>query len=146
MELIHGLTAATYTPTRDDGSLNPDVLEDYAKHLATAGVKSIFICGTTGESLSFTMKERIDLLEAWCPFARIHGLKVIFHAGSACQVEAVELSKAAVGADVDIIAAMGASLHTAPERGRSRRIHEADRQGVPRDAVPLLRQPVTLAR
>ena len=106
MELIHGLTAATYTPTRDDGSLNPDVLEDYAKHLATAGVKSIFICGTTGESLSFTMKERIDLLEAWCPFARNHGLKVIFHAGSACQVEAVELSKAAVGADVDIIAAM----------------------------------------
>ena len=69
MELIHGLTAATYTPTRDDGSLNPDVLEDYAKHLATAGVKSIFICGTTGESLSFTMKERIDLLEA-CAHSR----------------------------------------------------------------------------
>ena len=106
MELIHGLTAATYTPTHDDGLLNTDILEDYAEHLAKADVKGIFICGTTGESLSFTMKERIDLMEAWCPVAMDHGLKVIFHVGSACQIEAIEMSKAAMSAGADIIAAM----------------------------------------
>ncbi|MDG2095726.1 MAG: dihydrodipicolinate synthase family protein [Phycisphaerales bacterium] len=106
MELLQGLSAATYTPTNDDGSLNLDVVPAYAEHLGKSAVNSVFICGTTGESVSFTMSERIDLIEAWCPEAKKQGLATIFHAGSPCQSEAIEMSKAAAAAGVDVIAAM----------------------------------------
>ncbi len=106
MKLLEGLSAAAYTPTNDDGSLNLDVIPDYAAHLNNTGVPSVFICGTTGESLSFTMKERIDLVEAWCPEARKNDLIPMFHAGSACQLEAIEMAAAAAAAGAEVIAAM----------------------------------------
>ena len=106
MKLLQGLSAAAYTPTNGDGSLNLDIIPDYAAHLKRSGVPSVFICGTTGESLSFTMKERIDLVEAWCPEARENNLIPMFHAGSACQIEAIEMAAAGSAAGADVIAAM----------------------------------------
>ena len=106
MKLLEGLSAAAYTPTNDDGSLNLDVIPDYAAHLNHTGVPSVFISGTTGESLSFTMKERIELVEAWCPEAKEHNLVPMFHAGSACQLEAIEMAAAGSAAGAEVIAAM----------------------------------------
>lgn len=106
MRLLQGLSAAAYTPTNNDGSLNIDVIPEYASHLKGSGVASVFVCGTTGESLSFTMRERIDLIEAWCPEARRASLTTMFHAGSACQLEAIEMAAAASSAGADVIAAM----------------------------------------
>ena len=106
MKLLQGLSAAAYTPTHDDGSLNLGIIPDYAVHLSAMGVPSVFICGTTGESLSFTMKERIDLVEAWCPEAKQHNLTPMFHAGSACQLEAIEMASAGAAAGAEVIAAM----------------------------------------
>ena len=83
--------------------------EDYAKHLATAGVKSIFICGATGESLLHDEGTHRSL-EAWCPFARNHGLKVIFMQ-AACQVGAVEVEGRVAGCRRH--RGLAASLHTA---------------------------------
>lgn len=40
-------------------------IEPYVKYLARIGVKGAYIIGTTGEGYSLTVKEKIDLVNAW---------------------------------------------------------------------------------
>ena len=50
MDCVHtqGLIAAVYTPMSGDGSINLDVIGDYAAFLQRNGVRGAFVCGTTG--------------------------------------------------------------------------------------------------
>ena len=52
---FHGLVAAVYTPMNPEGSINTAVIPAYARLLAGSGVSAVFICGSTGESLSLTV-------------------------------------------------------------------------------------------
>lgn len=86
---VDGLAAAVFTPFHTDGSLNlatvakkpvspiaHSTLHDRHKQmnrrshttasLAADGVGAVFCCGTTGESLSLTVDERVALAAAWC--------------------------------------------------------------------------------
>ena len=58
---LTGLIAAPHTPFNSDFSLNLDCVPKQAAHLVATGVKGAFVAGTTGESLSLTTNERIDL-------------------------------------------------------------------------------------
>lgn len=62
---ITGLIAAPSTPMNKDGSINPKIIPQYAKHLRDSGVSGVFVNGSTGESLSLSFEERIILAEAW---------------------------------------------------------------------------------
>ncbi|MAT80622.1 MAG: N-acetylneuraminate lyase [Phycisphaerae bacterium] len=106
MRLLKGLIAAAHTPTNEDGSLHSSIIEKQAKLYASAGVKGVFVCGSTGEALSFTKDERREILETWCPVAKANTLFSIIHVGGACQSEAVELSEAANSVDAGAVAAM----------------------------------------
>ena len=55
---IKGLIAATFTPFNQEGNLNLEVIPMYADYLAKASIQGVFICGTSGESLSLTEQER----------------------------------------------------------------------------------------
>lgn len=99
-----GLIAAPFTPFARDRSVNLAVIPAYAELLRRNGVTAAFICGTTGEGLSLTQKERMDVAEAWMATAG-DGLKVIVHVGANCLTDAQELTRhaakiraAAVGA------------------------------------------------
>ncbi len=77
---LSGLIAAPFTPMLPDGLLNPAVVERQAVALAANGISGAFICGTTGEGLSLTTPERLQLAERWMTVAP-PALQVIVHVG-----------------------------------------------------------------
>ena len=62
---IHGLCAATHTPMNADGSCNPNAVDAQARFLASQGIKSVFITGSTGESAHMQLTERKENMAAW---------------------------------------------------------------------------------
>jgi len=91
-ERLGGLIAAPYTPFREDGSLNLELIPRYAAHLAESGVSGAFVCGTTGEGPSLSVGERKLVAEAWVKAAPA-SVKVIVHTGHNCLADACELAK-----------------------------------------------------
>jgi N-acetylneuraminate lyase len=59
------LIAATFTPMNEDGSLALERIEPYAAYLLRRGVSAVFVGGTTGESLSLTTQERMQVAARW---------------------------------------------------------------------------------
>jgi N-acetylneuraminate lyase len=106
---LAGLVAAPHTPMNADGSLNPTAISAQAQLLLESGVRGAFICGTTGESLSLTVSERVAVTEAWCD-AVGEGLPIVVHVGSNSLLEARVLAGHAAQCGVSAIAAMAPSF------------------------------------
>lgn len=79
---LHGLVAATHTPFHSDGSLNLRGVEAQAAHLLAQRVSTVFIGGTTGESHSLSLDERLALAARWMECSRGTGMRVVVHVGS----------------------------------------------------------------
>lgn len=62
---LSGLIAAPFTPMHKDGSLNLSIIPAYYEMLKANGVTGAFICGSTGEGVSMSVKERKAVAEAW---------------------------------------------------------------------------------
>lgn len=102
---LHGLVAATHTPFHDDGSLKLEAVEAQAAHLLRWGVNTLFINGSTAESSSLTVVERMALAERWFQVARGTALRLVVHVGANCvedskvlSAQAQSLGAAAIGA------------------------------------------------
>lgn len=65
MQHLIGLVAAPFTPMNKDGSLNLSAIPAYYEMLKANEVTGAFICGSTGEGVSMTTKEKMALAEAW---------------------------------------------------------------------------------
>lgn len=65
MKHLQGLIAAPFTPMNQDGSLNLQLIPSYYAFLKHNGVTGAFICGSTGEGVSMTVKEKMAVAEAW---------------------------------------------------------------------------------
>lgn len=89
---LHGLVAATHTPFHPDGSLNLAVVEAQAAHLIRHRVGFAFIGGTTGESHSLTLAERLSLAQRWFDVTRGSPLRVVVHVGANCLADARSLA------------------------------------------------------
>ena len=83
MEKIIGLINAPFTPFYEDGEVNYEPIEAYAKLLVKNGLKGVFINGSSGEGYMLTDEERMKLAERWMEVAP-DGFKVIVHVGSCC--------------------------------------------------------------
>jgi N-acetylneuraminate lyase len=77
---LTGLIAAPFTAMNADCSLNLPMIQRQANALAENGVNGAFICGTTGEGLSLTTDERMQIAEQWIAAAP-RSLPVIVHVG-----------------------------------------------------------------
>ena len=66
---IEGLVAAPFTPMNTDGTVNLEIIEQQARLLQRNNVVGVFICGTTGEGLSLTTAERMQLMTRWAEVA-----------------------------------------------------------------------------
>ena len=108
---LHGLVAATHTPFHPDGSLASEVVPEQAKHLVAAGVTTVFITGSTGESHSLTREERLEIFKAWADAGPGHDLKVVAHAGSNCLEDARTFAAAAADLGLDAVAALAPSYY-----------------------------------
>jgi len=102
---IEGLVAAPFTPMDSGGALAAGAVPAYAELLARSGVAGAFIGGTTGESLSLTVAERLSLAEAWTAAAPA-GLRVIVHAGAECLDDARRIALHAAECGAFAVAAM----------------------------------------
>jgi N-acetylneuraminate lyase len=89
---LHGLVAAVHTPFDASGALRLDAVEAQAAHLLRNGVGAAFVGGTTGESASLTVDERMDLARRWIEVARGTSLRVVVHVGSNCLEDARRLA------------------------------------------------------
>lgn len=83
MDKITGLIDAPFTPFYENGKVNLEPIEQYAKMLAKNGLKGVFINGSSGEGYMLTEDERMRLAERWVEVAP-EGFKVIVHVGSTC--------------------------------------------------------------
>ena len=106
---LQGLVAATHTPFKDDGSLNLPVVEKQAEHLVRNGVSAAFINGTTGESHSLTLDERLTLADRWAAVTRNTPLKLIVHVGANALKDAATLAAQAEKLHADAISALAPS-------------------------------------
>jgi len=110
---LTGLIAAAYTPFDPGGRLNVDVVPAMAEYFREVGISGVFVAGTTGESLSLSMAERIELTDAWCDAAPPQ-IPVIAHVGGNSQPEAVELASQAARAGVQGVAVMAPNFFKPP--------------------------------
>jgi N-acetylneuraminate lyase len=104
-----GLVAATHSPFHADGSLNLSAVERQAAHLLASGVETAFICGSTGESHSLRVEERLALAQRWTAVARGTALRVVVHVGGNCLADARVLAAQAQELGVAAIAALAPS-------------------------------------
>ncbi|NIG55205.1 dihydrodipicolinate synthase family protein [Chitinophaga sp. Cy-1792] len=64
------LIAAPFTPMQKDGSLNLALVPEYYAFLKRNGVTGAFINGSTGEGVSTTSKEKMQVVTAWAKATR----------------------------------------------------------------------------
>ncbi len=108
-QCLNGLIAATFTPMDVEGKINLSAIDKYADLMAKSGMTGVFVCGTTGESLSLTTEERKSIIKQWVKSAKKR-FKVIAHVGSNSLVEAMELSRHAAESGANAIGAMAPSF------------------------------------
>ena len=106
MEFTHlqGLIAAPFTPMHADGSVHLELIPDYYALLKANGITGAFICGSTGEGVSLTLKEKKSVAEAWAacskndPFFSVMPLL-----GGTCIADAKELAMHAKSIGLDAV-------------------------------------------
>lgn len=69
MSLLKGLIAATYTPMDGQGNIRTDVIPDYADLMIRSGCNGFYVCGSTGEGISLTPDERMEVARAFTEVA-----------------------------------------------------------------------------
>lgn len=106
---LTGLVAATHTPFHADGSLNLAVVERQAEHLLATGVSAAFVGGTTGESSSLTVDERLALAGRWGEVTRGSPLRLVVHVGANCLVDAEALADHAESVGAAAVSALAPS-------------------------------------
>lgn len=103
---LTGIIAAPYTAMRDDGSINVEMIDKQAESLIANGISGAFICGTTGESMSLTIEERMKIAERWQTVAG-KNLNIIVHVGHTCLPDCKTLASHAQKIGAYAIASMG---------------------------------------
>jgi dihydrodipicolinate synthase/N-acetylneuraminate lyase len=105
-KLANGVTPAMATPLHDDGyRVNTAVVPQLVEFLIGAGVKGLFVGGTTGEGILLEPSERRRLHEA--AMAAANGrVPVLLHAGANRLDAAMALAEHATRLGADAIAAV----------------------------------------
>ncbi|XZE18101.1 dihydrodipicolinate synthase family protein [Pirellulaceae bacterium SH449] len=106
---LTGLVAATHTPFSSDGRLNLAVIEKQAEHLLRNGVNSVFVGGSTGESHSLTLEERLALVKRWSEVVRSTDQRLIVHVGTNCLADARTMATHAQDVGAAAISALAPS-------------------------------------
>ena len=99
---IGKIITAMVTPFNKDLKVDYDACEELTKHLISTGSDSILICGTTGESPTLSIEEKIEILNS-VKRAAANRAKIIFGAGSNSTQNAVKLTKMAEKEGADAI-------------------------------------------
>ena len=101
---LQGLIAAPFTPMHPDGSLNLNLIPAYYEMLKANGITGAFICGSTGEGVSLTLKEKKEVAAAWADCTRNDAhFTVMPLTGGTCLRDSIELALHAKAVGLDAI-------------------------------------------
>jgi len=101
--LLSGLVAATFTPMKRDGALDLARVPAVCDFVLGQGVSGLFLCGSTGESPSLTVDERMAVSDAYIE-ACGGRVPVVVHVGHNSLTDARALAAHAERAGADAIA------------------------------------------
>jgi len=99
LSLPAGVFAASLTPLKNDLSIDFDRLISHCRWLLDNGCNGIVVMGTTGEANSFSVKERMEILDALIE-AEIPAHKLLAGTGCCSIPDTIELTKHAVSHNV----------------------------------------------
>ena len=91
-EILSGVFCASLTPLNDDLSVNHGALASHCKWLLANGCDGLGVLGTTGEANSFSLVERLELLDTLAENG-IAGKKMLPGVGCCAIPDTVELTK-----------------------------------------------------
>ena len=94
--MLTGSLVAIITPMREDGSVHYEQFQRLIDWHVANGTDAIVAVGTTGESTTLSVPEKIEVIEAAIRFADGR-IPVVAGTGVNSTSEAIELSRAAVG-------------------------------------------------
>ncbi|MEW6494877.1 MAG: dihydrodipicolinate synthase family protein, partial [Cyanobacteriota bacterium] len=94
------VVTAMITPFKEDGSVNYEVAERLAVHLAENGTDTLVVCGTTGESPTLTWDEEYQLFQV-VQKAVAGKAKVMAGTGSNSTQEAISATQKAAKIGLD---------------------------------------------
>ena len=101
--LLTGLIAATFTPMASDQSVDISAVPGVTDFVLGQGADGLFVCGSTGESPSLTLEERMAVTEAYID-ATEKRAPVVVHVGHNCLRDARTLAAHAAASGADAIA------------------------------------------
>jgi N-acetylneuraminate lyase len=110
---LTGLIAAPFAPLGPDGKVNLAIILGLAASLQKNGVSGAFINGTTGESLSLTVAERMQIAEAWRKAAS-QDFPLIAHVGTLALEDAKTMAAHAQSIGFTATAAMAPCFFQPP--------------------------------
>ncbi|MCB6200862.1 dihydrodipicolinate synthase family protein [Extibacter muris] len=90
MKRLYGITAAMITPFKEQDAVDTEAAGRLTRLLIDKGISCLYPCGTTGEMLRMSPKERRQIAEAVVTAAKGE-VPVFVHCGSMCQDETIEL-------------------------------------------------------
>lgn len=95
------------TPFRKDGSIDEECYRKLVERQVANGVKLLVPCGTTGESVTMSEDERLDVIRITVEVAKAKKAKVIAGTGSNNTAATIDFTRAArqAGADMALIVA-----------------------------------------
>ncbi|XP_019626378.1 PREDICTED: N-acetylneuraminate lyase-like isoform X1 [Branchiostoma belcheri] len=103
---VEGLIAAVFTPVKENGALNLDVIDRYVDHLVSQGVLNVFVGGSSGEGASFSLAERKQLTEKWVTAGSGKLQNVIVHVGGVSIPDSQDLARHAESVGVQGISTL----------------------------------------
>jgi N-acetylneuraminate lyase len=106
---LQGLVAATHTPFDSAGALNLEVIARQAEHLQANSIQTVFIGGSTGESQSLTVDERLKLAKRWSEVLCGSTMRLVVHVGANCLSDAAALAAQAESLGAVAISALAPS-------------------------------------
>ena len=95
-----GVTTALVTPFNEDGTVNYEMFSRLLDRQIQAGIRSLVICGTTGEAPTLTDSEKQKLFQKAKAQAGPE-IRILAGTGSNCTAHAVTLSRMAEKAGAD---------------------------------------------
>ena len=63
MPIFTGSAVAIITPMHEDGSFNPEKLDEILEWQIAEGTDAVVICGTTGESPTLDVPEHMEVIK-----------------------------------------------------------------------------------
>ncbi len=100
-----GFIAPPPTPMGADGSVKLEVIEAQAAALAANGIVGAFVCGTTGEGVSLTVAERMQVAGRWREAAS-GDFRILVHVGCLAAGDAKALAEHAQAIRADGVATL----------------------------------------